>query len=191
MTNLNVYIAKLWVRSRRRQIQRRQLTQKDFLFLIGGEDMKKILFIIVVVFLFGGCQPKVHDACYKNYEFRNVMETTVGSSILFKECQTTVTHALNPQNILRQETSTSELLYGGIANEVIKITYREYHNDIARPAFSQELQYDMKQSKIIVFRNTKIEVISAANDKIIYKVIESPEPSEVNGRPLKWTVIKK
>mgnify|MGYP001043013533 CR=1 FL=1 len=51
--------------------------------------------------------------------------------------------------------------------------YREYINDMARPAFNQELQYDLNESNIIGFKGLRIEVILATNTKIEYKVLSS------------------
>ena len=44
-------------------------------------------------------------------------------------------------------------------------------DDLARPAFTQDLQYDLTESKVIGFRGLRIEIISATNIKIEYKVL--------------------
>jgi hypothetical protein len=65
-----------------------------------------------------------------------------------------------------------EILYNGKSKDTIKITYREYMNDMARPAFYQDLNYDLAESKIIGFKGTQIEIIKATNSDIQYKVIK-------------------
>lgn len=65
-----------------------------------------------------------------------------------------------------------EILYNGKSKDTIKITYREYMNDMARPAFYQDLNYDLVESKIIGFKGTQIEIIEATNMDIKYKVIK-------------------
>lgn len=70
------------------------------------------------------------------------------------------------KNYLRQE-----FLYNGKINNILKFSYREFFNDMARPAFTQDLQYDLSESKIIGFRGLRIEVITATNTNIEYKVI--------------------
>jgi hypothetical protein len=65
-----------------------------------------------------------------------------------------------------------EILYNGKSKDTIKITYREYMNDMARPAFYQDLNYDLIESKIIGFKGTQIEIIDATNSDIKYKVIK-------------------
>ena len=44
---------------------------------------------------------------------------------------------------------------------------------MARSAFTQEVQYDLKESKIIGFKNVRIEVIEATNSSITYKVLKA------------------
>ncbi|WP_282010022.1 hypothetical protein [Nitrospina watsonii] len=64
-----------------------------------------------------------------------------------------------------------ELVFGGTDGKSITITYREYTaNDMARPAFYQNLVYDINQ-KTIRFRDTVIKVDSVSNEEIIYTVI--------------------
>ena len=65
-----------------------------------------------------------------------------------------------------------EILYNGKSKDTIKITYREYVNDMARPAFYQDLNYDLVESKVIGFKGTQIEIIDATNSEIKYKVIK-------------------
>jgi len=65
-----------------------------------------------------------------------------------------------------------ELLYGGINNVTISMTYREYTwNDLARPSFFQNLVYETS-AKEIRFKDFKIAVIESSNEKIVYKIIE-------------------
>jgi len=65
-----------------------------------------------------------------------------------------------------------EILYNGKSKDTIKITYREYINDMARPAFYQDLNYDLNESNVIGFRGTQIEIIAATNSDIKFKVIK-------------------
>jgi len=53
----------------------------------------------------------------------------------------------------------AELIYNGISRNTIKISYREFIKDMARPAFYQELNYDLDQSNLIQFRTLKIKVL--------------------------------
>jgi len=69
-------------------------------------------------------------------------------------------------------TNNFELIYGGINNITISLTYREYTPDsYAKPAFSQNLVYETG-AKELRFKTFKIAVIELSNEKIVYKVIE-------------------
>ncbi|UCF43740.1 MAG: hypothetical protein JSV99_02080 [Planctomycetota bacterium] len=64
-----------------------------------------------------------------------------------------------------------ELVYNGTDGKSIRMTYREYTSeDLARPAFYQDLVYE-SGSKEIGFRDTKIMVYEATNEKIVYAVV--------------------
>jgi hypothetical protein len=64
-----------------------------------------------------------------------------------------------------------ELVYSGTTGDSIQVLYREYTpDDMARPAFSQQLVYSLA-SKHIRFRDIQIEVSSADNEQISYTVI--------------------
>jgi len=64
-----------------------------------------------------------------------------------------------------------ELVYNGKAGNTIKVSYREFSGNMARAAFTQDLVYDLSESKEISFRNIKIEVAEATNSYIRYKVV--------------------
>ena len=63
------------------------------------------------------------------------------------------------------------LLYNGGSGNSIKIGYREFKDDIARSAFSNEIEYDISKSKIIGYKHAKIKIIEADNTHIKYKII--------------------
>lgn len=64
-----------------------------------------------------------------------------------------------------------EFIYNGRVGNALKFIYREYIDDLARPAFTQDLQYDLSESKTIGFRGLRIDVLSATNTNIEYKII--------------------
>lgn len=65
-----------------------------------------------------------------------------------------------------------ELVYTGKSGNNINIEYREFKGNLARPAFSQSLTYDISKDKVIGFRGALFEVIEATNSSIKYKVIK-------------------
>lgn len=65
-----------------------------------------------------------------------------------------------------------ELVYTGIAQNVVSILYREFKDDMARPAFSQDLKYDLSESKIVGYRGARFEIIKATNQGLTYKTLK-------------------
>lgn len=67
----------------------------------------------------------------------------------------------------------SEIVYNGRSNNKIKLLYREFEDDAEHPVFYQKISHDLSESKMITFKNTKIEVIEATNSIIRYRIIEA------------------
>lgn len=72
-----------------------------------------------------------------------------------------------------KENYARELIYTGVSKNVISVIYREFSNDLIRPAFSQELKYDLGEGSVIGFRGARFEVIGASNTELKYKVIRN------------------
>lgn len=64
-----------------------------------------------------------------------------------------------------------ELVYSGISKGVVKVLYREFLGDMARPAFSQDLNYDLADGDEIGYRGARIKVIKATNTSIRFRVV--------------------
>ena len=65
-----------------------------------------------------------------------------------------------------------ELVYTGISQNVVSILYREFKDDYARPAYSQDLKYDLSESKVVGFRGSRFEIIKATNQGLTYKTLK-------------------
>ncbi|WP_428026894.1 hypothetical protein [Arcobacter sp.] len=79
------------------------------------------------------------------------------------------------QNILYNENSFKyQALYQGKVGNKIKISFREFKNDMARPAFTQDIIYELNSNKptIIGFKGLRIKIIKATNLDITYSVIK-------------------
>ena len=63
------------------------------------------------------------------------------------------------------------LLYNGKIGNRIALGYREFSGDIARPAFSNEVSYDLAESSVLGYKGARIEVIKATNTEITYKIL--------------------
>ena len=73
----------------------------------------------------------------------------------------------------KKSTHTYELIYSGKSASTINITYREYSGNLIREAFIQNLSYDLNESNVIQFKNTRIQILKATNTDITFKVLSS------------------
>jgi len=65
------------------------------------------------------------------------------------------------------------LIYNGRVGNRINIGYREFSNNLARPAFNNNVEYDLSSSSTIGYKGASIEVIKADNSSITYRVIST------------------
>jgi hypothetical protein len=83
-------------------------------------------------------------------------------------------HKLRKSFVSQDDHSfVSELLYQGIDGDTLKITYREFIGNLVRPAFFQNLTYNLNKDKptIINYKSIKIKVYEATNNYIKYEVL--------------------
>ncbi len=68
----------------------------------------------------------------------------------------------------------SELVYQGAAQGVLRLSYREFVNDMARPAFSQVITYELETSgsTTIAFQGLTLEILEAGNTGVHYRIVE-------------------
>lgn len=81
---------------------------------------------------------------------------------------------LTPADVVADQEGgfRAQMLYGGLDGSTVRATYREFSGNFIRPAFSQELQYDLAQDSVIAYRSIQIRVLRASNQRIEYEVIE-------------------
>jgi len=85
---------------------------------------------------------------------------------------------VNEQSIRREAFRQNyEIVFNGIDGSAMRFQYREYSpDDLARPAFSQELSYPVTSSTIR-FRNLQIRVIGVNAERIEYEVVNDTPSS--------------
>jgi len=65
-----------------------------------------------------------------------------------------------------------KFIYNGRTGDTLKFTYREFTaSGYARDAFTQDVQYDLKEGSVIGFKGARLEVLEATNRQITYKVL--------------------
>lgn len=73
----------------------------------------------------------------------------------------------------REASFQQTLIYSGKVGDKINIGYREFSSNTARPAFNNDVEYDLSSSSRIGYKGAEIEVIKADNTGITYKVIST------------------
>jgi len=65
------------------------------------------------------------------------------------------------------------LIYLGRSGDKINVGYREFSANSARPAFNNDVEYDLKISDQIAYKGAKIRIIEADNERIKYTVLSN------------------
>jgi hypothetical protein len=71
----------------------------------------------------------------------------------------------------QSDSKRRELIYNGRSGQTIRLLYREFLEDLIRPAFTQELTYDLTRGETIGFKGARFQVIDADNISIRYTVV--------------------
>jgi hypothetical protein len=72
------------------------------------------------------------------------------------------------------------LVYSGITGSTMRVSYREFGGYLAegpsyaRPAFGQDLTYDLGTSRRISFRDVLIDIEEATPSQVSYRIIQGP-----------------
>lgn len=81
------------------------------------------------------------------------------------------------QQVLTQDAFQQTLIYSGRVGNKINVGYREFSNNLARPAFNNNVEYDLSESKLIGYKGAQIEVLEATNQMIRYRVLKNFNPA--------------
>lgn len=74
---------------------------------------------------------------------------------------------------VRGNSFQQTLIYSGRVGDKINVSYREFSNSMARPAFNNDVEYDLSSSKIIGYKGAQLEILSADNTGVTYRVISN------------------
>lgn len=81
---------------------------------------------------------------------------------------TRVKHSVVSPNSFQQS-----IIYSGSVGNRIKFCYREFSGNTARPAFNNDVDYDLNESKIVGYKGARIEVIEVTNESIRYRFLSN------------------
>ncbi|MDX8425278.1 hypothetical protein GTJ61_23910 [Vibrio parahaemolyticus] len=119
---------------------------------------------------------------YKSYSVGSTVNANIGSAFLIDQTGTVKTvkkwvgvlyseDGWSITNEYSRDFIRKELIYSGIADNTIDVTYREYRNQLAAQAFYQSVKYDLDESPIITFQNFTFKVIEANNSKLTIQIM--------------------
>lgn len=86
-------------------------------------------------------------------------------------CEETNDYISKMKAVLTDDSFQQTLIYSGKVGQKINIGYREFSNNVARPAFNNDVEYDLSESTTIGYKGAHLEIIEATNQYIKYKVI--------------------
>jgi hypothetical protein len=71
-----------------------------------------------------------------------------------------------------------DVLYHGVSKGEVKISYREFSAGIARPAFTQDVSYELEPNgtALIGFKGMRLKILKATSQNLEY-ILEQPMPS--------------
>ena len=75
--------------------------------------------------------------------------------------------------VLADDAFQQTLIYNGRVGSKINIGYREFSNNMARPAFNNEVEYDLNESMFIAYKGAELEVVEATNQHIKFRLIHN------------------
>ena len=135
------------------------------------------------VFLCGCATTTLESKAFKSYTVGRTATATIGEPFLIDqggkvEKVKTWVGILNSPNGWKVEDRYSvdfirkELIYAGKSGSTIDISYREFRGGLAAPAFFQSVRYDLTESPIVRFQKFQIQIDSASNQSITYRVLK-------------------
>ncbi|TSA15067.1 MAG: hypothetical protein D4R79_01855 [Comamonadaceae bacterium] len=71
----------------------------------------------------------------------------------------------------RKDSFKKELIFTGVSQKTVTFLYKEFVDNLARPAFTTELKYDISEDGMIGYKGARFQVIKASNTGIRYKVL--------------------
>ena len=65
------------------------------------------------------------------------------------------------------------LIYSGKVGNKIRLGYREFSSNMARPAYNNDVEYDLNESNTVGYKGARIWVLEATNQIIKYKLLQN------------------
>lgn len=110
--------------------------------------------------------------------FKVIMTTVDGRLCIIsvfnaKACNKDSPYEVKKVAIASENSFQQTLIYSGKVGNKVNIGYREFSSSMARPAFNNDVEYDLNESKQIGYKGALLEIIDANNQSITYKVLRN------------------
>ncbi len=86
-------------------------------------------------------------------------------------CTTSAEYRFDKVPVASANSFQQSLIYSGKVGNRVRIGYREFSGNLARPAFNNEAEYDLSESKVIGYKGARLEVLEATNELIRFKLL--------------------
>lgn len=92
------------------------------------------------------------------------------------QSMTVGTHFRHTQKTMQKQTFDEvkpkrELIFQGGSPKEVRLLFREFTDgDLIKPAFTQNLTYDISKDRLIGFKSMRIEILEASNTSLKYKI---------------------
>ncbi len=106
-----------------------------------------------------------------------VMSTMRAFALGMKPCDSEYPYEKTERAVVGPNNFQQTLLYSGRVGDRIRVGYREFSGDMARPAFSNEVEYDLSKSDTVTYKGARIKILAADNEQIRYIVLSNFTPS--------------
>jgi hypothetical protein len=107
-------------------------------------------------------------------EFNSSTRQICGVTILnLKVCRAAPSVSVERMPVQSDNSFQQTLIYSGRVGTKINVGYREFSANMARPAFNNDVEYDLSESTTIGYMGAQIEIIEATNQYIEYRVLRN------------------
>lgn len=143
-------------------------------YLKTGEDAKGSYFQAINMIPNGGnLQKNIIVDPFKAVMLDSNNEICVITALNAKACTEKHEAKLTKIGVAADNSFQQTLIYSGRVGSKINVGYREFSSNLARPAFNNDVEYDLNESKTIGYKGALIEIIKATNQDITYKVLKN------------------
>lgn len=135
--------------------------------LVDAQDGALVRDPVTAIGLFGVPTP-VYGLLFIDENSDGVFDKFYGQGVGVKKLKTPI--LVDWQESNRSSGYSRELIYQGRDGDNLKLFYREFNDDFRRPAYDQEVQYDLSESDYVQFKGLTIRIVEANNEYLTFEI---------------------